>query len=202
MAKSTCSICKKEVGFSDRYELKDGYICDECFKKLKERKSSVGVLNITNHTAADVTEILESDTSVPAGDTYSCVKSFLTIHYKRIETDVHFGKDALRLRQGTAAMGLPVNSKTETTIKYGDIEGMNVKKKMNAANAGAAAIIALLSIIMGVWPCILISLILLFLGSSAVLDIGFKGGNVYEIWTNTKTEAEELCEKIQSVKVK
>lgn len=39
MAKKDCSICGKEVGFLGRLDLRDGYICDECYKEVCKKYS-------------------------------------------------------------------------------------------------------------------------------------------------------------------
>ncbi|MBQ7876271.1 MAG: DUF4428 domain-containing protein [Clostridia bacterium] len=39
MAIKNCSICQKEVGFLGRFELRDGYICDDCYNAVREKYS-------------------------------------------------------------------------------------------------------------------------------------------------------------------
>ncbi len=39
MAIKNCSICQKEVGFLGRFELRDGYICDNCYNAVRQKYS-------------------------------------------------------------------------------------------------------------------------------------------------------------------
>lgn len=58
MAIKPCSICGKNVGFSDRYDLKDGYICDNCFEKVKTIDNSISPFKTNKYTVDKMKLIL------------------------------------------------------------------------------------------------------------------------------------------------
>lgn len=53
MAIKNCSMCHKEVGFLGRFELKDGYICDDCYNEVRMKYSLQDFDNL-NTTVEDV----------------------------------------------------------------------------------------------------------------------------------------------------
>lgn len=53
MAIKNCSICQKAVGFLGRFELRDGYICDDCYNAVRQKYSLKGFDNAMT-TVSDI----------------------------------------------------------------------------------------------------------------------------------------------------
>lgn len=41
-----CSVCEREVGFFGRFELKDGYICNDCFEVAEKHIKGLSYENV------------------------------------------------------------------------------------------------------------------------------------------------------------
>lgn len=120
-------------------------------------------------------------------------KWFIKFAYKTYETDAEFFDDFMKLSQGTGFS--KVNYKVPVQINYSAIYGVETKNKFSIPNIIFAVVVALLALIMQVWVALLISLVVIFIGKTAVVSINHAGG-VYTVPTEFMSEADELKNKI------
>lgn len=129
------------------------------------------------------------------GGRYSGRKWFIKLPYKLYETDVNFSDVALTLAQGTGF--IKVKYKTPTKIHYNEIYGVNTQKKFSIPNIIFSAILALLAISMEIPEALIISLISIFVGKTAIVSIRHSSG-IYIVPTEFISEAVELQDKINT----
>lgn len=118
-------------------------------------------------------------------------KWFLKIPYKTIETDVKFNDDAIYFFQGSGFASCK-NNKTKTVIRYDEISIVTASTKISAPNITFAVICGLLALFTQIWAILVIAVVVLFLGTTAVTVVSLENGLSFEVPTEFKSEAEEL----------
>lgn len=127
------------------------------------------------------------------GGRYVGRKWFIKLAYKMYETDVDFFDTFMICKQGTGFA--KAGAKTQTEFKYSDIYAVDVKKKYSIPNIVFAIIVAIMAVAMQVWAALVISLIVFWIGKTAVVVIHYQGGT-YEIPTEFISDAEDLRNRI------
>lgn len=127
------------------------------------------------------------------GGRYSGKKWFLKFPYKTIETDIDFFDEKVIFEQGSGFA--TVSCKYKTEIKYDEIYSVKVANKFSIPNTFCAVLFALFGFITEVYAVLIICLLLLWLGKTAVAKVTYSGGT-YEIPTEFKSDAEEIKDKI------
>lgn len=127
------------------------------------------------------------------GGRYVGRKWFIKLAYKMYETDVDFYNTFMSCKQGTGFS--KAGTKIQTDFKYEDIYAIDAKKKYSIPNIIFAVIVAIMAFAMQVWAALIISLIVFFIGKTAVVVIHNSRGT-YEIPTEFMSDAEELRNKI------
>lgn len=122
-------------------------------------------------------------------------KWFIKLAYKKYETDVEFFDEHMLLSQGTGFA--TVGYKVPTRIDYTSIYGVTTGKKFSIPNVIFAIVVAVIAVAMQVWAALLISLLVFWLGKTAVANISYSGG-VYVVPTEFISEADELKNKIDT----
>lgn len=148
--------------------------------------------NIDDKTSGKVTKMV----NVQKGR-YVGKKWFIKLPYKMYETDVEFFDEHMMLTQGTgfakAGYKIPVQ------IRYDAIYSVEAKKKYSIPNIVFSVIVAIIAVAMQVWAALLVSLLVLFIGKTAVVTINHSAG-VYTIPTEFISEAEELRNRINTAR--
>lgn len=127
------------------------------------------------------------------GATYVGKKWFIKLAYKMYETDVDFYNTFMSCKQGTGFS--KVRTKIQIDFKYEDIYAIDAKKKYSIPNIVFAVIVDIMAFATQVWAALIISLIVFFIGKTAVVVIHNSRGT-YEIPTEFMSDAEELRNKI------
>lgn len=124
-------------------------------------------------------------------------KWFIKLAYKTYETDVEFLEDHIDLLQGTGFAR--AGYKTPSQITYSSIYSVDTAKKFSIPNVIFAIVVAIMAVAMQIWAALIVSVIVLFIGKTAVVSIKHYGG-VYEVPTEFLSDAEELRDKINMAK--
>ena len=101
----------------------------------------------------------------------------------------------IKLAQGTGFA--KVSNKTNTEIDYKNITSVTVKRKYSIPNVILAICAVLGAFLTGVWAALIVAALVVWIGSTAVAEIQHSG-NIYEIPTEFKSEADELQIKINT----
>ena len=190
-----CTRCGVRIAdYSTNYESPQQNIAhDESLNVSAQQQctysnTTMGNQNITQRNSETKTNIVNIK-----GGRYVGKKWFIKLAYKMYETDVDFFDAFMLCKQGTgfAKAGM----KTPTEFKYSDIYAVDVKKKYSIPNIIFAIIVAIMAVVMQVWAALVISLIVFWIGKTAVVVIHYRGGT-YEIPTEFISDAEDLRNRI------
>lgn len=180
-------------------EIKDGDLfCRNCGTKMTVPSAHVNAEPAhDNQTPAKSIPSTgqKINTVTVKGGRYIGKKWFIKIPYKFYETDVEFTNQYMTLSQGTGTV--KSGPKATAQIFYNKIYSVDTKKKYSIPNVVFACIIALLAIITQIWALLIIILVVLFIGKTAVVSIHHSNG-IYEVPTEFFSEAEELRNKINA----
>ncbi|MBO4897788.1 MAG: hypothetical protein J5590_05775 [Clostridia bacterium] len=129
---------------------------------------------------------------------YSGRKYFLKLPYKIIQTDIVFKDEVMELYQGSGF--IKVKNKEKTTIKYSDIQNVDVKRSLSLPSIITTLLVFILFIMTqnleAVLGVVLVVATILFLGSNGVTRIYYGGLLSYYILTDFKSEGLEAKKAI------
>ena len=129
------------------------------------------------------------------GGRYKSSKSINGNVYKVIETDVEFYDNCLTLSKGSGLV--KGKNKITTEILYKNICSVEIKRKCSVVNIIISCAIAIAALLTGIWFALILAVIPVFVGTTAVVAIHYTEGK-YEVPTEFKSEAEELQTKINT----
>lgn len=124
-----------------------------------------------------------------AGKSWCCA-----LNYKITETEVDFGDSEISFLQGSGFA--KAKNKMRTNVRYNDITSVSSGRKYSIPNVVIGIFFAILGLLTGSYV-IVSALLLIWLGRTAVVKIGY-AGREYKVPTEFLKEAQELESKINT----